>query len=115
MDAGTYIFCRPRCETSRIICHRTDINRKKASDRIQLNTLVKYLEKAYKIVQDVDAFLLDNYIGEFQAIYAYHQHRDEFAGGEIDRALELKKYYGKHDQTVGKTFCKGLVNYYEEL
>lgn len=91
------------------------INRKKASDRIQLNTLVKYLEKAYKIVQDVDAFLLDNYIGEFQAIYAYHQHRDEFAGGEIDRALELKKYYGKYDQTVGKTFCKGLVNYYEEL
>ena len=90
-------------------------NKKQPADRITLATLVKYLEKAYNIIQDVDTFLLDNHIGEFQAIYAYHQHRNEFAGGEIDRALELKKFYGKQDQTVGKVFCKGLVRYYESL
>ena len=90
-------------------------NKKQPADRITLATLVKYLEKAYNIVQDVDIFLLDNHIGEFQAIYAYHQHCNEFAGGEIDRALELKKFYGKQDQTVGKVFCKGLVSYYERL
>ena len=90
-------------------------NKKKPADRLTLPTLVKYLDKAYTIVQDVVTFLLDNHIGEFQAIYAYHQHRDEFVGGEADRAKELKKFYGKHDQTVGKLFCKGLVGYYEGL
>lgn len=90
-------------------------NKKQEVDRIQLQTLVKYLDKAYNIIQDVDEFLLDNHIGEFQAIYAYHMHRDEFMGGEIDRALKLKQFYGEHDQSVGKTFCKGLVSYYESL
>ena len=90
-------------------------NKKKPADRITLPTLVKYLDKAYSIVLEIDEFLLEKHIGEFQAIYAYHQHRDEFVGSEIDRALKLKQFYGEHDQSVGKTFCKGLVSYYEEL
>lgn len=90
-------------------------NKKRPVDRIQLPTLVKYLEKAYNIVLDIDEFLLQYHIGEFQAIYAYHQHRNEFAGAEIDKALELKRFYGEHDQPLGKNFCKGLVRYYESL
>ena len=90
-------------------------NQKKPADRIQLTTLIKYLELAYKIVQDIDEFLLNDHIGEFQAIYAYHQHRKEFTGAETDKALKLKQYYGSHDQQVGKVFCKGLVRYYEGL
>jgi len=90
-------------------------NKKKPADRITLPTLVKYLDRVYSIVLDIDEFLLEKHIGEFQAVYAYHQHRDEFVGGEIDRALKLKQFYGEHDQSVGKKFCKGLVSYYEEL
>lgn len=33
----------------------------------------------------------------------------EYAGAEIDKVLELKRFYGEHDQSVGKNFCKGLV------
>ena len=90
-------------------------NKKRPADRITLPTLVKYLEQAYNIVLDIDDFLLENHIGEFQSIFAYHQHRDEFVGGVIDRALKLKQFYGAHDQSVGKTFCRGLVSYYEGL
>lgn len=92
-------------------------NKKQPVDRIQLKTLVKYLEKAYIIVTDIDAFLLDNHIGEFQAIVAYHLYRDELKvyGNESETANALKKFYGKHDQLVGKEFCRGLVKYYEEL
>ena len=82
------------------------LNKKRPVDRIQLLTLVKYLDHD---------FLLQKHIGEFQAIYAYHQHHAEFAGAGIDKALELKKFYGEHDQSVGKIFCKGLVRYYEGL
>lgn len=90
-------------------------NKKQTSDRIQLTTLVKYLEKAYTIVQEVDEFLLNNHIGEFQAIYAYYTHRNEFDGADVDKALALKKFYGEHDQPVSKVFCRGLVDYYERL
>lgn len=90
-------------------------NQKRPADRIQLTTLVKYLEQAYNIVLDIDEFLLNEHIGEFQAIYAYHLNRAKFAGGEIDKALELKRFYGQHDQPVSKQFCKGLVRYYEGL
>lgn len=90
-------------------------NEKRPADKISLPTLVKYLEKAFNIVLDIDDYLLEKHIGEFQAIYTYHQHRNEFAGAGLDKALKLKQFYGEHDQSVGKAFCKGLVRYYESL
>lgn len=63
------------------------------------------------------AFLLNNHIGEFQAVVAYHLHRNELIvnGNKSETANALKKFYGRQDQQVGKVFCRELVSYYEGL
>ena len=92
-------------------------NTKQPIDHIQQTTLVKYLELAFNIAKDLDEFLLDEHIGEFQAILAYHMRYEEYSKlkNDGDRAVAFKKIYGKQDQLVGKTFCKGLVEYYKNL
>lgn len=92
-------------------------NTKLATDRIQFKTLIKYLEMAYNIVSDVDAYLLDNHIGEFQAIVAYHKNYEIYSelATDADRAAAFKKYFGATDQSIGKEFCKGVVSYYKKL
>lgn len=92
-------------------------NKKQPVDRLQLTTLVKYLDKAYNIVTDIDEFLLNNHIGEFQAVVAYHLHRNELIvnGNKSETANALKKFYGRQDQQIGKVFCRELVSYYEGL
>lgn len=69
------------------------------------------------VVKSIDAYLLNNHIGEFQAIAFYHR---MFPGLRKDvhqnqRAVTLKKALGKFGDTSGKEFCKGLVSYYEAL
>lgn len=64
----------------------------------------------------MDAFLLENSIGEYQIILAYHKNKsgwDRLLRGEKIRAL--KKMYGRIDQQVGLEFCRGLVDYYDSL
>ena len=92
-------------------------NTKLAADRIQFKTLIKYLETAYNIVSDVDAYLLDNHIGEFQAIVAYHKNYGTYSklATDTDRVAAFKKYYGAIDQSIGKEFCKGVVAYYKKM
>lgn len=93
------------------------INTKLATDRIQFKTLIKYLEMAYNIVSDIDAYLLDNHIGEFQAIVAYHKNYGTYSklATDADRVAAFKRYYGAIDQSIGKVFCKGVVTYYNRL
>ena len=92
-------------------------NTKLATYRIQFKTLIKYLEMAYNIVSDVDAYLLDNHIGEFQAIVAYHKNYGTYSklATDADRVAAFKKNYGATDQSIGKEFCKGVVAYYKSL
>ncbi len=93
------------------------INMKQPADRIQLKTVIKYLELGFNIASDIDSFLLDNHIGEFQAILAYHKHYDEYSkySNDGERAIALKKLYGKLDHPIGKRFCRELVAYYNSL
>lgn len=93
------------------------INSKLTTDRIQFKTLIRYLELAYGIVNDVDSFLLNRHIGEFQAIVAYHKYSESFSklASDVERIAAFKRYYGTQDQAIGKEFCRGLIAYYKGL
>lgn len=85
-------------------------------ERVTLRMLRNWLGICYEVAEEMDAFLLDNSIGEYQIILAYHKNK-----ATLDRLLHaekirtLKKMYGRIDQQVGLEFCRGLVDYYDNL
>ena len=85
-------------------------------ERLSAENLKNWLKVAYDVATAMDKFLLDNFIGEYQAVLEYHKHKDEwkykFAN---EKARELKSLYGAKDQQIGLEFCEGLVEYYEKL
>ena len=85
-------------------------------ERISAENLKNWLKVAYDVATAMDKFLLDNFIGEYQAILEYHKHKDEwkykFAN---EKAREIKTLYGAKDQQIGLEFCEELVEYYEKL
>ena len=93
------------------------VNTKQPINSIRQETLIKYLELGYNMAKDVDSFLLDNYIGEFQAILVYHQNAEELSKltTDGDRAVALKKIYGRLDRPISKTFCRDLISYYRGI
>jgi len=77
-------------------------------------------KKQYAImnsVRAIDQHLLENHIGEFQAISFYHRIYDGLRKDihQSERAIILKKQLGQFGDISGKEFCKGLVKYYEEI
>lgn len=97
--------------------HSFEVNTILPMETIQLKTLIKYLNITYDIAQAVDKFLLDNHIGEFQDIIAYHKLYPSLDSALpiSEKAVRFKKMIGKIDIQKGKTYCKGLVQYYDEL
>ena len=64
----------------------------------------------------MDDFLLQNSIGEYQAILAYHNNKSAWSTKlSKEKARELKKMYGAMDQQIGLTFCQGLIEYYDSI
>ena len=55
----------------------------------------------------MDSFLLDKFIGEYQAILAYHTQRQTWDTlMPAEKAKAFKKFYGAMDQQIGKQFCR---------
>lgn len=77
----------------------------------------KYQQIILDVVRGIDHFLLNNHIGEFQAIAFFHRIFKELKKDEHQsiRAIMLKKQLGNFGDVSGKLFCKGLVKYYEEI
>ena len=69
----------------------------------------------FEVASALDSFLLDDSIGEYQAILAYHNNKQKWTNKVFgERARELKTMYGAIDQQVGIIFCKGLIEYYDK-
>lgn len=86
------------------------------SERISLHRLLKCLKLFFDVAKSIDLYLLSNHIGEYQAILAYHNnHREWMSYEEGERIKAFKKMYGAMDQTIGKKFSKGLVQYYTAI
>ncbi len=86
--------------------------------RLSHERLTKFKEIIWKSAKSIDAHLQNFHIGEYQALLFYHElypALNKSAHRSI-RAVELKKKIGQFgDIPAGKVFCKGLVEYYEEL
>lgn len=97
--------------------HSFEVNTILPMQTIQLKTLIKHLNKTYDIAIAIDKFLLDNHIGEFQDIIAYHKLYPSLDSALpiSEKAARFKKMIGKIDTQKGKTYCKGLAQYYDEL
>lgn len=89
---------------------------KQTQERITVDRLKKWMKCAFDVAGEVDTFLLDNHIGEYQSILAYHEHKmawDALTSGEKARAF--KHMYGATDRQIGKRFCTELIDYYNKL
>ena len=85
-------------------------------ERLSSENLRNWLKVAYDVATAMDQFLLDHFIGEYQAIYEYHKNKDKWKFMFSDmKAREFKNLYGQIDQQIGLEFCEGLVEYYEKL
>ena len=89
---------------------------KQPSERVSLQTLRNWLAVTYEVAVAMDSFLLQNSIGEYQAILAYHNNKSAWSTKlSKEKARELKKMYGAMDQQIGLTFCQGLIEYYDSI
>lgn len=91
---------------------------------ISEKVIMKYFNLVYRLAKEIDAYLLNNHIGEFQCLNFYHDLkinkevvlRDK-SKQQIGWASEIlrKKYGAYSNNAMGKTYYKGLVEYYEFL
>jgi hypothetical protein len=79
--------------------------------------LRKLQRSVRSVVRDIDAFLLENHVGEFEVIDFYSKLPREHWQYDIpQRAMLLKKAVGRYGAVPrGKKFCKGLIEYWDSL
>ncbi|MGI3067222.1 hypothetical protein ACRTEL_22730 [Vibrio diabolicus] len=87
-------------------------------ERITCQRLMKYQSIVWKTAKSIDVHLQNFHIGEYQAVLFYHSLYPSLNHNVHPsmRAVELKKKIGQFGEApVGKDFCKGLVEYYENI
>lgn len=91
---------------------------------ISEEVIMTYFNLVYRLAKEVDSYLLNNHIGEFQCLNFYHDLKvnneitlKDKSKQQIGWASEiLRKKYGRYSSTaMGKKYYKGLVEYYEFL
>jgi hypothetical protein len=88
------------------------------SERISLKRLKHLLKIVNIVVIGVDTYLLDNHIGDYEALYHYHEIKDSIPSNLtlVQRANLFKKSIGKEAATPrSKPYCQDLIRYYESL
>ena len=88
------------------------------SERISLKRLKTLLKIVNEVVVGVDIFMLDNHIGDYEALYHYHEIKDTIPSNLtlIQRANLFKKSIGQEAAIPrSKPYCQDLIRYYESL
>jgi len=93
-----------------------------AIQTISQEKIIEYLKLLFAIARGIDKQLMKNNIGEYQALYFFHELSLSLTEDTNNRrkignhATILKKELSTvGDNRVGKLFCRGLVQYYYEL
>ncbi|MFG1523847.1 hypothetical protein ABMA67_02440 [Halobacteriovorax sp. RZ-3] len=91
-------------------------------DRLSRESIIDLMKVHNRIAKSIDRQLMENNIGEYQALHFYHNNRDDFHADTSNpqrlgmHIVELKKKIGSYSgNAVGKLFCKGLIEYYINL
>lgn len=89
---------------------------KQVPERVSVERLKKWMKCAFDVAGAVDTFLLDNHIGEYQSILAYHENKASWdAKTSTEKVGAFKQMYGATDHQIGKRFCAELIDYYNSL
>jgi len=89
---------------------------KQVSERVSVDRLKKWMKCAFDVAGAVDTFLLDNHIGEYQSLLAYHKNKASWdAKTSTEKVGAFKQMYGATDHQIGKRFCAELIDYYNSL
>lgn len=79
---------------------------------------LKWQKLIKAITRELDQYVMENHIGSFQELFFYHNHLNEFDKTKdiSQKAIFLKeKLYEEKKLTYNKQFCKGLIDYYDNL
>jgi hypothetical protein len=84
--------------------------------RVSLEQAFSYTTICRDVARDIDRLLLRESIGDFEMIRFLHAHHKDMVSAPIgERMMKLKKAIGKHAQPRGKTYLKGLLEYWDQL
>lgn len=88
------------------------------SERISLKRIKALLKMVNEVVIGVDTFMLDNHIGDYEALYHYHEILNTIPSGLslVKKANLFKKSIGREAAIPrSKAYCQELISYYESL
>ncbi|EKP0309972.1 hypothetical protein JGK42_003916, partial [Aeromonas veronii] len=108
-----------------------DIDASRQHDTIEISKMaslkrektIEYLKLIFRVAKEIDKQLFVNNIGAYQDLLFFHKlkptlkHGDKIKAREMgNHAAILKKSLNSHTaKPAGKTYCKGLISYYEGI
>jgi hypothetical protein len=84
-------------------------------ERLSLKRLKRYLELVGGIAKAVDNHLVSNHIGDYDAIFYYHQIKQELP--PLSKAVTLRKKLNSIgiNSTCNEDYCTELISYYDSI
>lgn len=85
-------------------------------DGIKEEKLLHFFDITLKVAMAIDKYLLDNHIGEYQALFSFHVfyiHRQGKKWDDISMAKAFRKHFSKSSLPLGRDFFVNLVNFYK--
>ena len=88
-----------------------------AMHKLPVNTFLRYHKLLYDIAREVDAFLLNTHIGNYEPLFHLHNIYDTIAPlNKGQKMITLKKSMGNEVKgQFSKDFCRQVIMYYENL
>lgn len=85
--------------------------------RVSVERFNKYHKLIAKIVQEIDEYLKQKHIGNYEPLLHYHLIYDKIEGMDKGyKVVELKKsLHTDRNTAYSKDFCRGVVLYYDNL
>lgn len=84
-------------------------------ERLSLKRLKRYMELVGNIAKAIDNHLVSNHIGDYEAVFYYHQIKEELP--IINKPVELRKRLNRIgiNSTCNEEYCNELISYYNSL
>lgn len=86
-------------------------------DTLKLEQLKSFMSLIDNIATEIDQYLLENHIGEFESIHLLHKNKSKLHGFNNEKARQIKKLLNA--SRVGNSrnidFCEQLVEYYYRI
>ena len=85
---------------------------------IKEENLLRYFDVTFQVAQSIDKYLLDNHIGEFQALFAYHVFYQKNKNNRWNRIVTVQNFRNQYCSSripLAKFFFQELVSFYHKV